>query len=238
MKVAASVISMTSASTISTLSVPMPVDMQLTRMPRYVPVAVVISRLLRSSSIESQRDATFATRPGSPTRRTYSASSPRSRPMWYWRAPVRGASAWVTDGQTEGASLVLVLERAGVYAAPRSRAALARHAHEREARWIDVEVSARLQVPLSSRDATLVRCRRAPPHDDRRGREPEGRREQEARGQGPSLTQPGCRCAVGARCIADPGRSRWPGAARAPAARGAAAAGDDGPQRIARRRRR
>ena len=34
MKVAASVISITSASTISTLSVPIPVDMQLTRMPR------------------------------------------------------------------------------------------------------------------------------------------------------------------------------------------------------------
>ena len=45
---------------------PMPVDMQLMRMPRYVPVAVVISRLLRSSSTESHRLETLATRPGSP----------------------------------------------------------------------------------------------------------------------------------------------------------------------------
>src|SRR6187549_3541636 len=43
----------------------------------------------------SHRDATLATLPGSPTSRRYSATSPRSRPMWYWRVPVSGASAWV-----------------------------------------------------------------------------------------------------------------------------------------------
>src|SRR5437667_4327452 len=93
MNVAASVISITSASTISTLSGPIPVDMAEIRWPRYVPVAVVISRLLRRSSTLSQRSATLATRPGSPTSRMYSASSPRSRAMWYWRLPSRGASA-------------------------------------------------------------------------------------------------------------------------------------------------
>ena len=57
-------------------------------------VAVVISRLLRSRSTRSKRDATFATRPGSPTRSTNSASSPRSSATWYWRPAVAGASAW------------------------------------------------------------------------------------------------------------------------------------------------
>ena len=106
-------ISITSASTISTLSVPIPVDMQLTRMPRYVPVAVVISRLLRSSSTASQRDATFATRPGSPTSRTYSASSPALQRDVVLTVP---GQRCVGPGRL-GQAPLLVRGRAGVYAA-------------------------------------------------------------------------------------------------------------------------
>src|SRR5918999_2099685 len=142
----------TSASTISTLSVPMPVDMQLRRMQRYVPVAVVISRLLRSSSTSSQRDATLATRPGSPTSRMYSASSPASRAMWYWRLPVRGASAWV-GWDKRSSSCVIAREYTP---RSRSRAVLVRHANERE-----LGSSSRVLVDVVGRDRRLLRLLRA-----------------------------------------------------------------------------
>ena len=54
MKVGRSVIARISATTISTLSVPIPVDTTDTRWPRYVPVAEANSRCRRSSSIESR----------------------------------------------------------------------------------------------------------------------------------------------------------------------------------------
>ena len=76
MKVGRSVIARISATTISTLSVPIPVDTTDTRWPRYVPVAEANSRCRCSSSMESKREAIREVRSGSPGRRMYSASLP------------------------------------------------------------------------------------------------------------------------------------------------------------------
>ena len=56
MNVGCSVIARISASTISTLSVPMPVETAETRGPRYVPVRDANSRWRCSRSMESKRD--------------------------------------------------------------------------------------------------------------------------------------------------------------------------------------
>ena len=88
MKVGRSVIARISATTISTLSVPMPVETTETRWPRYRPVTEANSRWRCSSSMESKREAIRAVRSGSPGRRMYSASSPGPSPMWYCRSPV------------------------------------------------------------------------------------------------------------------------------------------------------
>src|SRR5688500_16544322 len=84
MNVGRSVIARISAMTISTLSVPMPVDRHEMRLPLYVPVADANSRLRCCRSTVSKRSATLAVRSWSPGSRMYSASSPGPRPMWYW----------------------------------------------------------------------------------------------------------------------------------------------------------
>src|SRR5712671_4251735 len=99
MKVGRSVIASISATTISTLSVPMPVETTETRSPRYVPVAEANSRCRRSSSTESKRAAIRLVRSGSPGRRMYSASSPGPSPMWYCRSPEGSATRWSAFGK-------------------------------------------------------------------------------------------------------------------------------------------
>ena len=76
-----------SATAISTLSVPIPVETTETRWPRYVPVTEANSRCRCSSSIESKRAAIRVVRSWSPGRRMYSARSPGPSPMWYCRSP-------------------------------------------------------------------------------------------------------------------------------------------------------
>src|SRR5688500_361523 len=72
--------------------------------------------------------------------------------MWYWRSPVRGASAWVNPVKAVAPSCVLALglsrSNAREYTPhARSWAAFARHAHQRETRQHRLRA-----VPL------LVRC--------------------------------------------------------------------------------
>ena len=72
-----------SVMTISMLSVPMPVDITVSRLPLQVPVMVWNSRLETSLSRVSKWAATMATRPGSPTRMTVSARSSGRKWRWY-----------------------------------------------------------------------------------------------------------------------------------------------------------
>src|SRR5262245_23773716 len=100
------VIARISAITISTLSVPIPVDTMDTRWPRYVPVTEANSRWRRSSSMSSSSRAIFSVRSGSPGRRRYSASSPGPRSMWYCRSPTGSATRWSAFGKSLVSSLL------------------------------------------------------------------------------------------------------------------------------------
>src|SRR5262245_24695788 len=63
---------------------PIPVDVHEIGTPRYAPVNVTYSRLLATSCDSSQMLATSGTRPGSPGRSTYGATSPGESLRWYW----------------------------------------------------------------------------------------------------------------------------------------------------------
>ena len=71
-----------SLTTISILSVPIPVETTLIRLPRNVPVMVWNSRLETSHAILSKWVATCCTRPGSPTNIIVVANCPGHRCKW------------------------------------------------------------------------------------------------------------------------------------------------------------
>src|SRR3989304_3679513 len=73
------------APTRASSSIAIAVEVQLIGTPLYVPVYVTYSRLLATSCASSHWDATTATRPGSPGRRTYGATSPGASFPWYCR---------------------------------------------------------------------------------------------------------------------------------------------------------
>ena len=137
MKVGRSVIARISATTISTLSVPMPVETTDTRWPRNRPVTEANSRCRCSSSMDSKREAMRAVRSGSPGRRMYSASSPGPSPMWYCRSPagiaIRRSEGFSTRGSAFGktASSLRWLLRWR-----ETRPRIVPRSHERQAEWI------------------------------------------------------------------------------------------------------
>ena len=136
MKVGRSVIARISATTISTLSVPMPVETTDTRRPRNRPVTEANSRWRRSSSMDSKREAIRAVRSGSPGRRMYSASSPGPSPMWYCRSPAgiamrrseRVSTRGSAFGKTHPSLRWLLRWR-------ETRPRIAPRSHERQAQW-------------------------------------------------------------------------------------------------------